>query len=106
MNSLMKLRWYHGGRNVSSPTSQRGGKITKSTLASPVGPDGDLRALADLSLEDLQGVDGRITADVFDVLSVEASVASRTSFGGTAPDNVRAAAAEARARFLGSHGGA
>jgi argininosuccinate lyase len=42
---------------------------------------------------------------VFDVLSVEASVASRTSFGGTAPDNVRAAAAEARARFLGSHGG-
>ncbi len=63
-------------------------------------------SLAELSLEDLQGVDGRITADVFDVLSVEASVASRTSFGGTAPDNVRAAAAEARARFLGSHGSA
>ncbi|MGB0627604.1 MAG: argininosuccinate lyase, partial [Alphaproteobacteria bacterium] len=63
-------------------------------------------SLAELSLEDLQGVDGRITADVFEVLSVEASVASRTSFGGTAPDNVRAAAAEARARFLGSHGSA
>ena len=31
----MMLRWNHGGRNVSSPTSQRGGKITKSTLARP-----------------------------------------------------------------------
>ena len=31
----MMLRWYQGGRNVSSPTSQRGGKITKSTLARP-----------------------------------------------------------------------
>ena len=35
MNSLITLRWNHGGRNVSSPTSQRGGKITKSALASP-----------------------------------------------------------------------
>ena len=35
MHSLMTLRWNHGGRNVSSATSQRGGKITKSRLASP-----------------------------------------------------------------------
>src|SRR5580700_3672685 len=35
MNSDMMLRWYQGGRKVSSPTSQRGGKITKSTLARP-----------------------------------------------------------------------
>ena len=35
MNSDMTLRWNQGGRNVSSPTSQRGGKITKSTLARP-----------------------------------------------------------------------
>ena len=61
--------------------------------------------LADLSLEDMQGVDARISADVFDVLTVEASVASRTSFGGTAPDNVRAAAADARTRFLTDRGG-
>jgi len=33
------------------------------------------------------------------VLSVEASVASRTSFGGTAPANVRAAIAAARTRL-------
>ncbi len=42
-----------------------------------------------LDLLDMQAVEPRITADVFDVLSVEASVASRTSFGGTAPERVR-----------------
>ncbi len=45
--------------------------------------------LADLSLDDMQSVEQSITQDVFSVLTVEASVASRTSFGGTAPDNVR-----------------
>jgi argininosuccinate lyase len=49
--------------------------------------------LAGLSLADMQGVEPRITAAVFAVLSVEASVASRTSYGGTAPANVAAAAA-------------
>jgi len=42
-----------------------------------------------LSLTDLQGIESRITEDVFRVLSVEASAASRTSFGGTAPDEVK-----------------
>ncbi|MGC6535517.1 MAG: argininosuccinate lyase [Parvibaculales bacterium] len=46
--------------------------------------------LADLSLADMQTVNAAITEDVFSVLTVEASVASRQSFGGTAPDNVRA----------------
>lgn len=49
-----------------------------------------------LSLDDLVAIDGRIDARVYDVLSVDASVASRTSFGGTAPDNVRAAVRAAR----------
>ncbi|MGE0231678.1 MAG: argininosuccinate lyase [Flavobacteriaceae bacterium] len=49
-------------------------------------------ALEDLSLEDMQGVSKAITAEVFGVLGVERSVASRTSFGGTAPENVRAQA--------------
>src|SRR5215467_12891260 len=40
MNSHITLRWYHGGRKVSSPTSQRGGKMTKSTLAVPGISDG------------------------------------------------------------------
>jgi len=48
--------------------------------------------LAELSLVDMQGVEPRITQDIFSVLSVEASVASRTSYGGTAPQNVRRAA--------------
>ena len=53
--------------------------------------------LADLTPADMQNVDARITDDVFSVLSVENSVASRTSFGGTAPENVRAAAQSWRA---------
>jgi len=57
-------------------------------------------ALADLPLAEMQRIDPRITKTVFDVLTVERSVASRTSFGGTAPDNVARAAAEARKRFL------
>ena len=53
--------------------------------------------LADLPLAELQAIDARIDARVFHVLSVEASVASRTSFGGTAPVRVREAIAAARA---------
>ncbi len=49
-------------------------------------------ALAELSLGDLQVVEPLITAAIFDVLTVENSVASRRSFGGTAPENVRKAA--------------
>ena len=45
--------------------------------------------LADLPLAEMQGVNGEITAGVFDVLTVEASVASRQSYGGTAPVRVR-----------------
>jgi len=40
----------------------------------------------------MQAIEPRISADVFGVLSVENSVASRRSFGGTAPENVRAQA--------------
>ncbi len=48
--------------------------------------------LEKLSLADMQGVEPRITDDVFGVLGVERSVKSRTSYGGTAPANVRAQA--------------
>ncbi len=53
--------------------------------------------LADLPLDALRGIDLRITVGVYDVLTVDASVASRTSFGGTAPVRVREAIAAARA---------
>jgi argininosuccinate lyase len=49
--------------------------------------------LSDLTLAEMQAEEAGITADVFGVLTVEASVASRTSFGGTAPVNVAAQAA-------------
>jgi argininosuccinate lyase len=45
--------------------------------------------LEDLSLADMQSIEPGITADVKAVLGVENSVASRTSYGGTAPQNVR-----------------
>ncbi|MFA8386094.1 MAG: argininosuccinate lyase [Pelagibaca sp.] len=45
--------------------------------------------LPDLTLENMQSVHAAITADVFDVLGVHNSVASRTSYGGTAPVRVR-----------------
>jgi argininosuccinate lyase len=56
--------------------------------------------LEDLSLAEMQAVEPTISDDVFAVLSVESSVASRTSEGGAAPSRVRAAVAEARRRFL------
>jgi argininosuccinate lyase len=46
--------------------------------------------LPELPLADLQALDVRITAGVYEVLTPQASVASRKSYGGTAPDQVRA----------------
>jgi len=45
--------------------------------------------LEKLPLEAMQAVEPKITKDVYDVLGVENSVRSRTSYGGTAPKNVR-----------------
>ncbi|QDY68591.1 argininosuccinate lyase [Qingshengfaniella alkalisoli] len=45
--------------------------------------------LPDLSLEDMQSVHPQINEGVFDVLGVHNSVASRMSYGGTAPEQVR-----------------
>ena len=53
-----------------------------------------------LDLAAMQTIEPKITEDVFTVLTPEASAASRTSFGGTAPARVREAAAAARERFL------
>ena len=53
-------------------------------------------ALDALSLDDLKAIDQRIDARVFDALSVDASVAARSSYGGTAPEQVRAQVTRAR----------
>ncbi|WP_188673025.1 argininosuccinate lyase [Neptunicoccus cionae] len=55
--------------------------------------------LPDLSLEDMQSVHGEITQDVFGVLGVQNSVASRVSYGGTAPAQVREQIATWRERI-------
>ncbi|MCO6419768.1 argininosuccinate lyase [Siccirubricoccus sp. KC 17139] len=55
--------------------------------------------LAGLSLAEMQAEEARITDAIYGVLTVQASVASRTSFGGTAPENVRRAAAEWREKL-------
>jgi argininosuccinate lyase len=57
-------------------------------------------SLAELPIADMRKVEPAITEAVFDVLGVAESVRSRTSYGGTAPDNVRAQARRARERFL------
>ncbi|MEP7007295.1 MAG: argininosuccinate lyase [Sphingomonas bacterium] len=53
-------------------------------------------ALDKVPLADLVSIDARIDERVYDVLGVDASVASRISFGGTAPAQVRAAIAAAK----------
>jgi argininosuccinate lyase len=60
--------------------------VTGSLVAVAEGKGCDL---PDLTLEDMQAVHAGIRADVFDVLGVENSVASRISYGGTAPVRVR-----------------
>jgi argininosuccinate lyase len=55
--------------------------------------------LSGLTLAEMQAVEPRITQGVFDVLTVEASVRSRISYGGTAPANVAAMAAEWKAKL-------
>jgi argininosuccinate lyase len=57
-------------------------------------------ALEQLPIAEMQRIEKRITREVFDVLGVDNSVASRTSLGGTSPANVRKAVAAARKRFL------
>ena len=46
-------------------------------------------ALEKLTLDEMKSVEPRITEEAFSVLGVERSVRSRTSYGGTAPANVR-----------------
>jgi argininosuccinate lyase len=55
--------------------------------------------LAELPLEVMQAIDGRIDEHVYDVLSIDASVRSRTSYGGTAPERVREQIAAAKEKL-------
>ena len=61
--------------------------------------EADSVALDQLSLDALQEIDNRIDERVFEALSIDASVASRNSYGGTAPDQVRLQIAAAKKRM-------
>lgn len=62
--------------------------------------DSQNASLEELSLEDMQKIEPRLTADVMQVLQLEHAVAARTSFGGTAPQEVRARIAAAKKNYL------
>jgi argininosuccinate lyase len=55
--------------------------------------------LEEMSLEALQAIEPQIKPDIIGLLSVAGAAAARTSFGGTAPDEVRARISDARRRF-------
>jgi argininosuccinate lyase len=57
------------------------------------------KRLDELTLDELQSVHDGLTAETLAVLDPAASVASRQSYGGTAPDQVKAAIKAARKRF-------
>ena len=56
--------------------------------------------LEELTLAQMQSVHKKITKDVFTVIALDACLARRESFGGTAPKRVRAAIAAARQEYL------
>jgi argininosuccinate lyase len=56
--------------------------------------------LDELSLADMQSVEAGITDEIYKVLTVENSAASRKSYGGTAPDNVKEQLAAAKSKYL------
>jgi argininosuccinate lyase len=57
-------------------------------------------ALDDLALKDMRSVHKQITADVYKAITLEACVARRNSFGGTAPTHVKKAVAKAKKEYL------
>jgi argininosuccinate lyase len=57
------------------------------------------RDLSEMSLSELQSLSALIESDVFEVLTLEGSVSARNHYGGTAPDQVRAAITRARQRL-------
>jgi len=59
---------------------------------------GQQKKLHELALAEFQTIEPRIKAEVFDILTVEGSLARRTSFGGTAPVRVGEAIAAAKAQ--------
>ncbi len=59
-------------------------------------------SLEELTLKDMQAIEPKLSPQVVDVLQLDTAVRTRTSFGGTAPDEVRARIMAARQTYLGN----
>ena len=57
-------------------------------------------SLNQLELEQMQDIEPAITAEVYEVLTLENTVSSKNSFGGTSPNNVKLACKTARKQYL------
>ena len=79
------------------PAAQAAARLTDAAPIDLPEAVAALLDLADLPLKDLQGFHGSIEEDVYDVLTLDGSVAARNHCGGTAPSQVKAAAQTARA---------
>ncbi len=73
-------------------------EVVGKAVAHGVANDKDL---SEMDISELKGFSDMIDDDVFEVLSLEGSVAARNHIGGTAPEQVRKAIAEARRRLKG-----
>ena len=71
-------------------------EIVGKSVAFAIGKGVDL---AELSLEELQQFSSAISNDIFDVLTLEGSIAARDHLGGTAPNQVKQAVAKAKAEI-------
>ena len=56
--------------------------------------------LEDLTIEEIKMIIPNAEITILDILKIESSVSRRTSYGGTAPDNVLQAIKKAKERFL------
>ena len=76
--------------------------VARALVTASLGESAELDeafALDGLTIDDLKAIDERIDERVFDALSVDASVAARASYGGTAPVRVREQVAAAKQRL-------
>ena len=56
--------------------------------------------LENLTIEEIRTIVQNVDISILDILKIESSVSKRTSYGGTAPDNVLRAIKKAKQRFL------
>ena len=82
---------------LAAPCAEEGGLGAGCNAAGAVH---ELIGEGRLSLADMQAIEPRLEATIFEVLSIDSALQARDSFGGTAPAEVAAHIKAARAAFL------